>query len=142
MHALGISSQACFVIGYPGETGADRQLTRKYIRRLVKAGLDEVALFICTPVPGSTLFGAEQGYASLSELSFSPAWRQTFRYLNSYRLGTYARFMLWKLIYHPLTFLRQPLYFLQRRFQTKMEMTPYRALAVTYHRWIHAPIKG
>jgi radical SAM superfamily enzyme YgiQ (UPF0313 family) len=141
MNRLGIRSQACFVIGYPEEVDADRVLTRQYLHRLVKAGLDEVALFICTPAPGSALFGSEQGYESLSELSFSPAWRQTFAFLNNYRLGTYARFLFWKLIYHPVKFLQQPFYFLSRRFHTKMEMTPYRALAVTFHRWIHSSAK-
>ena len=141
MHRDGIRTQACFVVGYPGETDKDRGLTRQYIHRLVKAGLDEIALFICTPAPGSAIFGDEQGYQSLSDLSFSPSWRQTYGYLNRYRQGTYMRFMAWKLRYHPDKILTQPFHFLRRRFETKMEMTPYRALTVTFRRWIHAPAK-
>lgn len=137
MNKRGIRSQACFVVGFPGETDADRQLTRDYIKKLVKAGLDEVALFICTPAPGSDLFGKEEGYGSLSELSFSPTWRANYVTLSRYRLGTYLRFMLWKLLSHPAKILTQPFYFLARRFQTKMEMTPYRALSVLYWRWCH-----
>jgi hypothetical protein len=36
--------------------------------------------------------------------------------------------MGWKLRYHPVKLLTQPFLFLSRRFRTKMEMTPYRAL--------------
>ncbi len=137
MHREGIRSQACFVVGYPDETDNDRTMTRDYIRKLVKAGLDEIALFICTPVPGSALFGNEQGYHSLSELSFSPAWRKAYALLSDYRRGTYLRFLLWKLRYHPEKLLAQPFYFLFHRFHTKMEMTPYRALSLTFWRWLH-----
>lgn len=137
MHQEGVRSQACFVVGYPEENDHDRALTRAYIHKLVKAGLDEIALFICTPVPGSSLYGEEKGYHSLSELSFSPAWRKTYALLSNYRRGTYLRFLFWKLLYHPKKLLAQPFYFLFRRFHTKMEMTPYRALSVTFWRWIH-----
>jgi len=138
MHQEGIRSQACFVVGYPEESDVERAMTRDYIRKLVKAGLDEIALFICTPVPGSSLFGNELGYESLSELSFSPSWRKTYAQLSRYRRGTYLRFLFWKLLYHPRKLLVQPFHFLFRRFHTKMEMTPYRALSVTFWRWVHA----
>jgi anaerobic magnesium-protoporphyrin IX monomethyl ester cyclase len=135
MNREGIRSQACFVVGYPEESAADRKSTRDYIHRLVKAGLDEVALFICSPVPGSAIYGQEQGYQNLSELSFSPSWRKAYDFLNRYRQATYLRFLFWKLITHPAKLLAQPFYFLTRRFHTKMEMTPYRALSVSFWRW-------
>jgi anaerobic magnesium-protoporphyrin IX monomethyl ester cyclase len=141
MSRLGIRTQACFVVGYPEESDADRQLTRDYLRRLVKAGLDEVALFICTPAPGSSIYGDERGYQSLSELSFSPTWRATYAKLSEFRRGTYARFMAWKLLHHPKKLLLQPFHFLRRRFHTKMEMTPFRALSLTMWRWLHQPSK-
>jgi anaerobic magnesium-protoporphyrin IX monomethyl ester cyclase len=128
MNQVGIRSQACFVLGYPGETNEDRAMTRNLVRDLTREGVDEIALFIITPVPGSAIHDKLQGYNSLSDLNFSPTWREDYRHLNSFRLGLYTRFLFWKLRYHPLKLLRQPVNFLRRRFETKMEMVPYRAM--------------
>lgn len=135
LHAHGIRSQACFVLGFPGETQEDRVLTQGLVRDLTRAGLDEIALFIVTPVPGSALYGEITGYKTLSELSFSPSWRADYRVLNHFRLGLYSRFLLWKLFYHPFKFTRQILNFVRRSFETKMEMAPYRALRVLSSSW-------
>ena len=45
-----------------------------------------------------------------------------------FRLKLYSEFLLWKLRYHPLKVARQALNFSRRRFETKMEMVPYKAL--------------
>jgi radical SAM superfamily enzyme YgiQ (UPF0313 family) len=127
MNKVGIRSQACFVLGYPGETDEDLQKTRKLVRDLTRQGVDEVALFIITPVPGSAIFHEFRGYGSLSELNFSPTWRPDYRHLSQFRLWLYLSFLWWKLKYHPLKILRQPLNYARRRFETKMEMVPYRA---------------
>jgi len=124
----GIFLQACFVLGYPGETGADRRQTSALAKTLVKAGVDEIAVFIITPVPGSKLFGEITGFGDISELNFSPAWRKDFGELARYRLGLYRDFLLWKLLFHPFRLLKQPLSFVRGSFDTKMEMAPYRAL--------------
>jgi anaerobic magnesium-protoporphyrin IX monomethyl ester cyclase len=133
MNKAGIRSQACFVLGYPGETDEDLQLTWDLVYDLTRVGVDEVALFIVTPVPGSSIHKQFSGYSTLSELNFSPTWRQDYARLNHFRLRLYARFLWWKLRYHPLKLLRQPFNFLRRRFETKMEMVPYRALVL---RWL------
>lgn len=133
MNQVGIRSQACFVLGYPGETAQDRQMTWDLVHDLTQVGVDEVALFIVTPVPGSSIHKQFSGYASLSELNFSPTWREDYAELARFRLRLYAHFLWWKLRYHPLKLLRQPFNFLRRRFETKMEMVPYRALAL---RWL------
>jgi anaerobic magnesium-protoporphyrin IX monomethyl ester cyclase len=133
MNIAGIRSQACFVLGYPGETDEDLQLTRKLVRDLTRVGVDEVALFIVTPVPGSSIHKQFAGYQNLSELNFSPTWRQDYAKLSRFRLGLYVEFLLWKLLYHPFKLLRQPINFLRRRFETKMEMVPYRAFVL---RWL------
>ena len=130
MNQVGIRSQACFVLGYPSETEGDLQMTWDLVRDLTRQGVDEIALFIITPVPGSAIYEEFQGYESLSELNFSPTWRADYRCLSRFRLRLYAHFLFWKLRYHPLKILRQPLNFLRRRFETKMEMTPYRAIVV------------
>jgi anaerobic magnesium-protoporphyrin IX monomethyl ester cyclase len=127
MNEVGIHSQACFVLGFPGEEDEDRQLTKKMIKNLVKNGLDEIAIFVVTPVPGSDIFSEFEGYSNYSELHFSPTWRQDYEKLNRFRVHLYRSFLLWKLLYNPLAILKQPFNFLLRRFETKMEMVPYRA---------------
>lgn len=132
MNQVGIRSQACFVLGYPGETEEDLAMTWELVRDLTREGVDEIALFIVTPVPGSRIFDQYSGYASLSQLNFSPSWRPDYIKLNRFRLRLYAAFLAWKLRYHPLKLLRQPFNFLRRRFETKMEMVPYRAMVLTW----------
>lgn len=133
MSISGIRSQACFVLGYPGENDEDRAMTRRLVHDLTKVGVDEIALFVVTPVPGSAIYKEFSGYNSLSELNFSPMWRKDYRLLSQFRLRLYASFLFWKLLHHPLKLLQQPLNFVRRRFQTKMEMVPYRALVL---RWL------
>jgi anaerobic magnesium-protoporphyrin IX monomethyl ester cyclase len=133
MNQVGIRSQACFVLGYPGETEDDLRLTRNMVRDLTREGVDEIALFIVTPVPGSSIHEQFSGYTTLSELNFSPTWRPDFRSLARFRLRLYLKFLAWKLRYHPFKLMKQPFNFLLRRFETKMEMVPYRALVL---RWL------
>ena len=127
MNKVGISSQACFVLGFPGETNEDLKMTDDFVRKLTRIGIDEIALFIISPVPGAQIYEQFYGFKSLSELNFSPSWRKDYVFLNSFRLKLYLKFILWKIIYHPLKVLRQIFNFLTRRFATKMEMVPYRA---------------
>lgn len=136
MHKLGITSQACFVIGFPGEEKSDRCLSRKYIKRLVKAGIDEIALFVMTPIPGSAACEySPLGYKNLSQLTFSPTWRKAYRSLGRYRRNTYLLFLLWKLRYHPFKLLRHPVNVLTKRFNTKMEMALWRVLRMHFKIW-------
>ena len=109
MHKLGVTTQACFVLGYPGETPKQLMMSRNYVRQLTKAGIDEVALFIMTPVPGSVAYDLGQsGYKNISELTFSPTWRSDYKTLNSFRWKTYALFFFWKLFWHPIKLFKQP----------------------------------
>jgi radical SAM superfamily enzyme YgiQ (UPF0313 family) len=128
MNRVGIRSQACFVLGFPGEEDADRALTREMIKNLARNGIDEIAIFIISPVPGSEIFKDFGGYRSLSELNFTPTWREDYGKLNRLRINLYLSFIGWKLRYHPLKILRQIVNFLRRRFETKMEMVPYKAM--------------
>jgi radical SAM superfamily enzyme YgiQ (UPF0313 family) len=116
MNQVGISSQACFVIGFPGENDEDRELTRQMVHQLTREGLDEVALFIVTPVPGSSIFKEFSPPDDYSQLNFSPVWRKDYAHLNQFRLGLYKSFLWWKLIHWPLKFIKQPFLFLMRRF--------------------------
>jgi anaerobic magnesium-protoporphyrin IX monomethyl ester cyclase len=128
MNQVGIYSQACFVLGFPGEDEEDRVKTWNLVHDLTKKGVDEIALFIITPVPGSAIFDEFKGYDSLSEMNFTPTWRQDYKILNRFRLRLYVHFLWWKLRYHPLKLIRQPFNFIRKRYDTKMEMVPYRAL--------------
>ena len=134
MAELGISTQACFVLGYPGETDEDRVLTAKFVRALVRDGIGEIALFIFTPVPGSEAFGLIDGYRSWSELSFSPKWRQDYEDVARFRRRLYLKFMIWKLVWQPLAVARHAGSFLRRRFETKMEMVAYRVVSELWRR--------
>jgi len=129
MHTIGITSQACFVIGFPGEEKHDLKLTRKYIKQLVKAGIDEIALFVMTPIPGSKASEySSLGYKNLSQLTFSPKWRKTYRSLSKYRTKTYLLFLLWKLRYHPLKLFKNVYNVATKKFNTKMEMALWRVI--------------
>jgi radical SAM superfamily enzyme YgiQ (UPF0313 family) len=128
MNQLGIYSQACFVLGFPGETDDDLQKTHHLVRDMARKGIDEIALFIITPVPGSAIYRDSYEINSLSELNFSPTWRPDYEKLSRFRLRLYILFLIWKLLYHPFKVLKQSMNFLRRSFDTKMEMVPYRAL--------------
>jgi len=128
MHGLGITTQACFVLGFPGETDADLQLTRDYIHKLVRAGVDEVSMFIMMPIPGSNQFNSLKGYENYSQLTFTPTWREDFKKLSSFRNRLYVEFYLRKLAFHPIRLAQQPINVLMRNFRTKTEMTAFRTM--------------
>jgi len=128
----GIFSQACFVLGFPGETGQDRRMTWEMARDWTRRGIDEIAVFIITPVPGSEIFSSMTGFDELSELNFTPTWREDYRELKRFRLRLYFWFLLWKLRYHPLRFLMTIVRFCRGQFMLKMEMVPFRAMKLTW----------
>ncbi|MBP7652681.1 radical SAM protein [Candidatus Dependentiae bacterium] len=125
--------QTCFVLGFPGETKQDLIKTYELIKSLTKFGIDEIALFIIAPVPGSSIFEEFKGYLSLSDLNFTPSWRSDYEFLVKFRMKLYRMFLIIKLIYHPLKVIKQSINFFKRSFDTKMEMVPYRALIYKYY---------
>ena len=133
MNRFKIFSQACFVLGFPEETSQDRKLTLKMIKKLVRNGLDEIALFIVTPIPGSAIFDNFKGYKSLSELNFSPKWRDDYIMLNKFRIQCYIYFLIWKFLYHPKKIFKQIKNFITCNFETKMEMVPYKAIKLYFY---------
>ncbi len=133
MHHLKIKSQACFVLGFPGETKKDLKLTQNLIYKLTKLGVDEIVLSIITPVPGSDIYPQANLNIPLSALNFSPIWRKDYPALNKFRIKLYLQFIVWKMIYHPFKVFQQILGFLSRKYTTKMEMTAYRAFI---YKWL------
>ncbi len=123
-----IYTQACFIIGYPGEKKVDLIKTRKMIFDLTKRGIDEIAIFIITPIPGSNIYNKFKGYEELSNLTFTPTWRKDYKELYKERLIMYLIFLFTKLFFHPLKMLKQIINFFRKKFDTKMEMVPYKVL--------------
>ena len=128
MNKENIFTQACFIIGYPGEKKSDLIQTRKMIFDMTKRGIDEIAVFIITPIPGSKIYNKFDGFHSLSNLTFTPTWRKDYKKLYKERLIMYFIFLCTKFIFHPLKMLKQSINFFRKKFDTKMEMVPYKVL--------------
>ena len=121
-----VKVQACFVLGMPGEKRRDRKATAKLIRKLTIKGVDEIALFIITPIPGSQVFSKTKE-VHLTDVSFSPTWRIDYKKLSRIRIFWYLQFLLLKLIFHPIHFTLTVLRFFTNKFELKMELAPYRS---------------
>ena len=129
-----ITTQSCFILGYPGETKEDLKKTEEYIQKITKLGGDEVALFIMTPIPGSAVFSKYyKGYKRLDQLTFSPKWRKEYKELSRVRFRLYMKFFFWQMIYHPGKFFGKGFSFITGRFKTKIEMTIFRTLKVYWY---------
>jgi anaerobic magnesium-protoporphyrin IX monomethyl ester cyclase len=125
----GVFTQACFVLGFPGESDRDRFKTLALILKMTWGGIDEIAVFIITPVPGSAIYAEYDGqFSSLSQLHFSPSWRRDFKILVFWRVLAYSLFLVTKFFRHPILMLHQARNLLRGSYQTKMEMVPRRGL--------------
>jgi len=126
---LGIKMQACFVLGFPGETDKDRKLTEKYIARLARAGLDETGLFIMTPLPGAYSYDHfKWDFTDYEELCFSPRWRKDYNMLNRWRMKLFFILLFNKLLFHPLKMVEHLVNLMSGKFKTKIEMGIYRTI--------------
>lgn len=131
MNKVKIFGQACFILGFPGETRGDIKKTRKMVYDLSRKGIDEIAVFIITPIPGSRIFNQFSKLNNLSNLTFTPTWRDDYKSLNKERLLLYLIFLSTKLVFHPIKILKQIINFFRKNFQTKMEMVPYKFLKIS-----------
>lgn len=126
---LGIKIQACFILGFPGEKEEDRKLTEKYIIKLAKLGVDEIAVYILTPLPGAKIYEEKLfEFQDYEELSFSPRWRTDYKLLNKWRKKCFLKFLLYKSRYHPVKAAKNVLNLITGNFETKMEMSAYRLI--------------
>ena len=135
MNKYKIFTQACFVIGFPGETNEDIKKTRKMIFDLTIRGIDEIAIFIITPIPGSKIYN-KFNRQKLSELTFTPKWRNDYKKLIKQRMLLYFIFLITKLFFHPIKILKQIINFFRFNFQTKMEMVPYKFIKLSYFAYV------
>lgn len=122
MNEVGIVTQACFIGGVPGETLDDRKQSFNYLKKLIAAGLDEVAVYVFAPIPGAELSKALKGYHSLSQCTFSPTWREDYEEINKYRFDMYKIYFT-KLLLNPKKLLKRFIGFISGSHNTKMEMS-------------------
>lgn len=122
MNEVGIVTQACFIGGVPGETIDDRKKSFNYLKKLMKAGLDEVAVYVFAPIPGAELSKALKGYNSFSQCTFSPTWREDYKEINKYRFNMYKIYFT-RLILNPQKSIKRIIGFLTGSHNTKMEMS-------------------
>jgi anaerobic magnesium-protoporphyrin IX monomethyl ester cyclase len=97
--ANGIRTQACLLVGHPDETEKDFEASNGYLSRMVKAGLDEVAVFVVAPFAGSQLHAKSN--ISLTDkialISFSPKGRVNYKALEHRRKTLIRTFFVQKL---------------------------------------------
>ena len=127
----GVRSQSCFVVGYPGETDRDRRETRALVRRLAAAGVDELGVFIMTPLPGAEAFEKfPDRPESDDELTYSPRFRKDYGRLARERWLLHLIFFQTKFRTRRSDLWRHVRNVFHRRFETKAEMTVYRLLTL------------
>jgi anaerobic magnesium-protoporphyrin IX monomethyl ester cyclase len=129
----GIRTQACLLVGHPEENEASHQMSKIYLANMVKAGLDEVAIFIVAPFAGSLLFANSN--ISLSDEqalpSFSPKGRIGYSDLERRRRDLIKTFFVCKTLYGS-DLLMQGIRALFGVPQTKMENLPRRILFILF----------
>ncbi|HAW49541.1 TPA: hypothetical protein DCX16_01120 [bacterium] len=130
----GIYTQTCFLVGHPSEKPEDHKLSCDYLRSLVNAGLDEVAVFIIAPFPGSLLYKENEIEMSSSKLltSFSPRGRKDWDKVMQKRRELIKIFFIEKLKKKPLSLFLQGIRALLGIPSTKMENLPRRILFVYF----------
>ena len=120
-----IFTQACFIVGYPGETDADLKKTKKMVFDLTRRGIDEIAVFIISPMPGARIYSNFK--VDIQNISFSPAWRKDYKRLSLIRLYWYFNFLVLKTFFHPISILLSIHRFITTDFELKMELAPFRS---------------
>ncbi len=95
----GIRTQACMLVGHPDEKQDDFFASCKYLRKMVRAGLDEVAVFIISPFVGSKLFNRNAINLKKRDLiiSFSPKGHSNYKQLEKNRRKLIRIFFVEKL---------------------------------------------
>jgi radical SAM superfamily enzyme YgiQ (UPF0313 family) len=126
-----IRTGAFIIIGTPGETAGDVLKTAIMIAKLLWYGVDDVSIFIYSPVPGSTMISACEDTMPEDYLGvcWTPRWRKQYRYLSRVRKLLYFLYMLLKLLFQPLSGFRHLRNVTRKTFETKGEMALSRLLS-------------
>ncbi|MBW2981160.1 B12-binding domain-containing radical SAM protein [Candidatus Woesearchaeota archaeon] len=138
LNRLKIKTCTFFILGYPGETKKDREVTRNYMKRLVKAGLDETSIGIVIPLPGAEIFAEFRkgvDYKKWEDLLITvPKWRGDYKELGRARMKLFTSFYLSQLIYHPSKIFRHIINPLFGKKETKTDMALVRLLKLFLRR--------
>jgi Radical SAM superfamily len=129
----GVATQACFLVGHPSEHEADFALSARYLRRLVRRGLDEVAVFVVAPLPGSAVFRTRAIEVARPDslVSFSPRGRADWQ-IASRRRRALIRLFFFEKLRGGFSLWAQGVRALAGVPRTKMENLPRRAAYVTW----------
>ncbi len=133
---LGIGINCNFVLGFPGEEKVDRKKTYRFIRKLIRLGLDEIVAFMLTPLPGTDMSYLMPEEIEYEEINFSPTWRENYNVISRARLWIYTQFIVLKFLYHPVKFFQVFISILTRQFRLKGDMTVYRFMVDLKDRFI------
>ncbi|MBW2056248.1 MAG: radical SAM protein [Deltaproteobacteria bacterium] len=132
-HRRGLKTAAYFIMGLPGETRKDVEMSIDYACRLAKAGLDEVVFSNFVALPGSELFdrllkegrfhGDWSRLVAMGDISTAESWSEgiTSRELKALRRKAYLKFHLVKAFWYPLKAMRSVLNVLRKREELKTE---------------------
>jgi radical SAM superfamily enzyme YgiQ (UPF0313 family) len=133
-HKIGLKVAAYFVLGLPGETKEDMELTISYAKELAKVGIDEVAFGLFIPLPGTPLWDEVKekregmdflDLLSVGDMTKSLSWSDyiTDEELQTYRRKAYMVFYVTRMVYHPFVFLNSFANTLRNVESTKTERT-------------------
>lgn len=133
-HKIGLKVAAYFIIGLPGETREDIEMTIRYGRELAKAGVDEAAFSLFIPLPGTPLWDVVEekrkdldfiDLLAAGDLNRAISWTDgiSAEELKALRIKAYLLFQFTRLIYHPWSFLKSLLNVFRDIEETKTERT-------------------
>ena len=130
---IDLKSAAYFILGLPGETLEDIEMTMDYSAKLAKEGLDEVVFSMFIPLPGSELYDklkAEgklnhnyEDLAAIGDLNKAASWSEhvSSEQLQKLRRRAYLRFHIIRAFYHPRSTVKSIVNVLTDRQETKTE---------------------
>jgi len=141
-HKLGLKVAAYFVLGLPGETREDMEMTISYARELAKVGVDEVNFGLFIPLPGTPLWEPSKhkikdldwlDLLTVGDLAKAVSFNDEVgsKELDWVRKKAYMSFLLTRIIYHPVEFAGTIFNVLRGIEKTKTE----RALKTIYARY-------
>ncbi|NQX89164.1 MAG: B12-binding domain-containing radical SAM protein [Halioglobus sp.] len=114
-HKLGLKVAAYFVLGLPGETREDMEMTIAYARELAKVGVDEVNFGLFIPLPGTPLWEPSKhkikdldwlDLLTVGDLAKAVSFNDEVgsKELDWVRKKAYMSFLLTRIVYHPRQF--------------------------------------
>lgn len=133
---FGIYTQACFIVGHPSENDATHRASCDYLKSLIRLGLDEAAVFVISPYPGSKLYGSVTTEVAGAFPSFSPKGRPDWQTVEK-RRSELVRIYFVEKIKKDLRIWLQGVRALCGRPRTKMENLPLRILYILRITFLH-----